>query len=160
MHFSLLIRALIIPTGEMKETVHNVERELTIHGLPVLSALPLGGVGTHQNLAMMEGNDIRRRGIIQKIGVHLSHALVRHNRNLDLLQSQQRCLGRFCGSKARGHGCSGSLFDPLSIHLLGPLVIVESQGRDTHAAEAGGGFLLTRRLPAMGTGASSTSAMA
>ena len=85
-HIFCVVIRLIIPTGQMKESMDKAKRSFLVGSVAEASRVAGDNTGSDQNLSVWEGNNIGRSGIIEEGPMHSGDCSVTDNRRLDLVQ--------------------------------------------------------------------------
>lgn len=75
-HLALLGKLGVVPSGEVEQAVHDAAQQFLIESLAVILAVSQSGVRAHEDLAVVKGDHIGGRGIIEELAVHGGDALV------------------------------------------------------------------------------------
>lgn len=129
---------MIIPASEVHEAVDEVETQFLIQGMAMRRPFAGGGVGTDDDLAVMEGDDIRGSGVVKEVGVDLGDGGVAHDGRFDLGQMQQGGIVVFNVLKHEWNGLLQRLEQPDQIAVLRCAALVKTGPRDAHADQAAG----------------------
>ncbi len=118
-HFSGFGGGVVVPAGEVEESVDEVEGDLAGDGLvlSVLGGLAGGGLDADEDLAVMKSDDVGGGGVVQELAMHMGDFGVGDEGDLDGFQLVEHCGAGFGDGKAAGQGGFGQLAEALWIHV-------------------------------------------
>ena len=96
------------------------------------------GVGADDDLAMMEGDDIRGSGVVKEVGVDQGDGGVAHDGRFDFGQMQKGCIVVFHMLKHEWNGFLQRLEQPDQIAVLRCAALIKTGLRNAHAGQAAG----------------------
>ena len=89
-HPHAVARSDVVVAVQVQQAVDDVEREFLDGAVPVLRRTTLRGVRTHDNLAVIKGDHVRRAGHAHELPVHARDDRVAHHGHFDFCDLLQR----------------------------------------------------------------------